>query len=314
MAELDRWSKADEVGRIEELGRALLSARDRPWTFTSVLDRVERLLALTPSPARTAAMTRLARQLPAARLRRTAAMLAQAQDAEVLLHQARSMSLELRACLLHELVLRGVAVGSWDLHGHPLSALPLDRLPGEDRLPLTHYSADGQSAGLPFGGGGRLITSAGETPKATRETTPPTMTAAVTTWLTESNGKAEAAVFTLESPLTSVGIRTLESLGLDSLAGNGLALTASTLDEVVPMLFAAAANGGAYDHGAGGAYGRAATWATVQALAAGEPAASRWWTFAAANDWFHRVAWDLGVVCVRADSRSMAILAATDED
>lgn len=241
-------------------------------------------------------------------------MLAQAQDAVVLLHQAPSMSLELRACLLHELVLRGVAVGSWDLYSHPLSALPLHRLPGEDRLPLTHYGQAGQSAELPFAPGGALITSEGETPKATRETTPPTMTAAVTTWLTESNGKAEAAVFTLESPLAAVGIRTLESLGLESLAGNGLALTEATLEDVVPMLFAAAANGGAYDHGAGGAYGRAATWATVQALAAGEAEGSRWWTFAAANDWFHRVAWDLGVVCVRPDGRSLAVLAATDED
>lgn len=106
----------------------------------------------------------------------------------------------------------------------------------------------------------------------------------------------------------------MAALGLDCLAGGGLALRQAGLDEVVAMVFGAAANGGAYDSGLGGAYGRAATWRSLSALAGGSHVGCAWWIFDAANDWFHRVTWDLGVVCLRPGGHVMAVLAATDTD
>jgi len=161
-----------------------------------------------------------------------------------------------------------------------------------------------------------LITTAGTVPSATRETTPEDMTAAVTTWLTKSNGRAEAAVFTLGSPLAAadVGIRTVESLGLDCVAGDGIALRTATLADVAAMLFNAASVGGTYDRGLGRADGRVAARRSVKALAGGAVDGCAWWTFDAANDWFERIAWDLGVLCLRPGGRGIAVLAATDED
>jgi hypothetical protein len=173
-----------------------------------------------------------------------------------------------------------------------------------------------KSSGTDLGPGADLITTAGVVPSATRETTPEDMTAVVTTWLTKSNGRAEAAVFTLDAPLAAadVGIRTVESLGLDCVAGNGLALRAATFAEVDAMLFDAAANGGAYDSGLGRTQGRIAARRSAKALAGGVVDGCAWWTFDAANDWFKRIAWDLGVLCLRPGGRGIAVLAATDED
>ncbi len=299
-AELDRWSSADEVTRLEELGHALL-AEPGHLSYGSVFEHVERLLALTPSAERAAAVVRLAARLPPRRVRWTAALLADGQPASVLL--SLDLPLELRACLVHELVLRGVPVAAqWRtrLAGHSLGELPLTPLPGETGTPTRSP----------------LITAAGAVPSATRQTTPTDITAAVTTWLTESNGRAEAAVFTLAAPLAAgdVGIRTVESLGLDCVAGNGLALRPATLPDVVPTLFTAAANGGAYDRGQGGAYGRLAAWRSVKALAGGAVEGCAWWLFDAANDWFKRLSWDLGVLCLRPGGRGVAVLAATDAD
>ncbi|GAB1508677.1 hypothetical protein JCM33774_07180 [Actinophytocola sp. KF-1] len=285
--------------RLEELGHALLAEFPH---LSGLFDRVEALLAATPSAERAAAVVRLARDLPPERVRRTAALLAAGQEASVLL--SMDLPLELGACVVHELVLRGERVpAGWRsrLAGHPLGELPLTPLPGETAAPTARTE---------------LITAAGVVPSATRRTTPGDATAAVTTWLTESNGRAEAAVFTVSAPLTAedVGIRTVESLGLDCLAGDGLALRAATLSDVVRVLFDAAANGGAYDRGQGGAYGRLAAWRSVKALAGGGVEGCAWWTFDAANDWFKRIAWDLGVLCLRAGGRGLAVLAATDAD
>lgn len=291
------------------------------------MDGVERRIALAPSAARAAAAFAIAldERMPLARLPRLAALLAQEQDPAVLLLlladlAPRTHAIELGACLLHELVLRGVSVApvadQWSarLAGHPLGALPLSPLPGEERLPLPKFRVNVHSTGMPFGPGAAEVTTAGPVPLTTRQPAPPDVTAAVTTWLTRSNGKAEAALFTLAKPLTEVGIRTMASLGLDSLAGNGIALRKATLADVVGMLFAAAASGGAYDRGLDGAYGRAATWRSVTALCDGDPAGCAWWTFDAANDWFERVAWDIGIVCLRKGGRGLAVLAATDVD
>ncbi len=302
-------------------------AGERDWRFDHAMDRVERHLVLTPSPARAEAAVALAldERLPLSRLPTLAELLAQAQDANVLLSLLADLgpgthATELGACLLHELVLRGVSVEPvatrWTtlLADHPLGSLPLTRLPGEEDLPLRRHGRNGSGMGMPYGPGSATVTATGPVPVAERQPTPPDVTAAVTTWLTRSNGRAEAALFTLATPIHDVGVHTLSALGLDCLAGGGLALRSSTLAEVTGMLFAAAATGGAYDHGLGGAYGRAATRRSVTALCDGDPVRCAWWTFDAANDWFARVAWDIGVVCLREGGRGLAVLAATDVD
>jgi hypothetical protein len=325
-AELDHWP----TDQLEALGHALVALPDSAhWAFSSVLDHVLRLLALKRDGGRAAAAVRVAvGGLAPAAVRRVAAMLAQAQREQVLVSQLAGLpdgdlGTELGACLLHEMILRRKSVtavaDAWTrrLAGHPLADLPLHALPGETRVPMANHGSGWQGTELPFGPSKvDPITLAGTVPVMSRGSTPPDMTAAVTTWLTESNGRAEAAVFTFASPLApdEVGVRTMAALGLDSLAGGGLVLRQAGLDEVVAMVFGAAANGGAYDHGLGGAYGRAATWRSMDALAGGSHVGCAWWLFDAANDWFYRVAWDLGVVCLRPGGHVMAVLAATDSD
>jgi hypothetical protein len=324
--EVDDWP----VDRLEELGHALAALpSDAHWAFGSVQEHVLRLLTLRQDADRAAAAVRVALSgLPVPTVRRMAQHLAAAQRDQVLVSLLADLpdgdlATELGACLLHEMILRRRSVAAvadaWAgrLRGHPLAGLPLHALPGETRVPLPHFGLDAQSVSLPFGPGkADPLTLAGTVPAVTREPAAEDLTAAVTTWLTQSNGRAEAAVFRLAAPLApdEVGVRTLESLGLDCLAGNGLALHRAGLDDVVPMLFGAAANGGAYDSGLGGAYGRAATWRSLDALAGGSHVGCAWWVFDAANDWFHRVAWDLGVVCLRPGGHVMAVLAATDTD
>jgi hypothetical protein len=318
-AELGDWP----VDQLEALGHALVELPDSAhhWAFGSVLDHVLRLLADTRSAGRAAAAVRIATGggLPTNEVRGLAARLAQSQPVRVLLplltrmpEDERGLGTELGACLLHEMIVRGKSVDRvadyWArrLAGHPLADLPLHPLPGEAKLPMRDFGPTGKE----------LITFAGAIPVVRRQAAPQDVTSAVTTWLTESNGRAEAALFRLSAPLApaDVGIRTLEALGLDCLADDGLALRSASLDDVMAMLFLAAASGGAYDHGLGGAYGRAATWRTLDALAGGSHVGCAWWIFDAANDWFYRVAWDLGVVCLRPGGHVMAVLAATDSD
>jgi hypothetical protein len=143
----------------------------------------------------------------------------------------------------------------------------------------------------------------GVTPVVSRENTPPEVTAAVIGWVTQSNGRAEGALFTLESPLApdEVGIRTIEALDLSCLAGGGLLLWQAKLDEVVTALVDAAAD-------------TDAAWRSVTALAGGSPAGCSWWVFEAVNSWFHRSGRDVGVVCLRRGGHVMAVVAATDPD
>src|SRR4029078_10413965 len=76
-------------------------------------------------------------------------------------------------------------------------------------------------------------------------------------------------------------------------------------DAVWGALFAAAANGGAYSSGLGGAYGRRAAWTSLAALIDAPPDApparvdelaktATFLVFGAADGWWNDVAWDIG--------------------
>jgi hypothetical protein len=41
---------------------------------------------------------------------------------------------------------------------------------------------------------------------------------------------------------------------------------------------------------------------------------SDWYSLSSTAEWFHNVAWDFGIVCLRPDKRHVAVLAASDQD
>ncbi|MFE1596864.1 DUF6183 family protein [Nocardia sp. NPDC058705] len=253
---------------------------------------------------------------------------------------------ELRACLLQELILRGVTVADHDglvrwansahWSGHPLRVLPFERTPFEHGLALRQFSQHGSSVGLPF--------SADTSPALSRrtrlalprakETTHPAvadrLAQAVANWKRESNGRIESRTFALGSvpdPATTAAL--MDTLSLECLharhpSATDLVVTPSTPGQVWSMLFAAAANGGAYNHGEGAAYGRLRAWRSLGALCGATEFDTidhvtrlardcHWFTFEADTAWFERVAWDIGIVALTPEP-ALSILAATDTD
>jgi Family of unknown function (DUF6183) len=174
------------------------------------------------------------------------------------------------------------------------------------------------------------------------------MTAAVRPWSDGKSGKVEAKVFTLEPRVSAsaVGSWLLRALPLESTTATARLNVSRTGPEgIFGPLFSAASNGGAYSSGLGGAYGRLAAWTSLGALVGApvlghvQPGApvlggvlpsastsasieaidalagsSACLTFRAPGPWFHDVAWDLGVLVLRSDGRTVAVLAATDTE
>ena len=118
------------------------------------------------------------------------------------------------------------------------------------------------------------------------------------------------------------------SLGLDCLSGTKakqVHISSSSASRALSFLFSAASGGGAYSGPPRGAHGRLAAWQSLAGLVGARDDASvetvaalakqcTWWEFTAENDWFFQVAWDLGLVALRPQGRSLAVLAATDTD
>jgi hypothetical protein len=152
--------------------------------------------------------------------------------------------------------------------------------------------------------------------------------AAVRGWTDGWDGQFEGHVFQLDRPLAAdaVGKLWFSRLPADSL--NAALVTATWSLNCVPTsgalgaLFTAAQGGGAYTHGEWGAYGRLHAWRSLGALVGCAPTARaeevaaealrcEWFDFGG-TEWFDRAAWDLGLMCVRPDRRTVALLAATD--
>ncbi|MGI5239951.1 DUF6183 family protein [Dactylosporangium sp. CA-139066] len=304
-----------------------------PWQYRSIFDRVVRLLAL--SPGTVADAVRLLAVVGEGRpLRFSAALLASGHGAGQLQPALGAAAPnELRACLLHELVLRGSDVepgwtGEAWWREHPLAWLPAKLTALEGRPKVTRYTLDGGRAGLLpavptcFEEGGGPVPAARET---TTEQEAAAIGAAVRNWATESNGHVAAHTYALDGTLRPGAVgATLRGLGLECLQGFG-GLGSCTAGDAWQQLFAAASAGGAYNAGEYGAYGRLAAWRSAGALA-GAPAgasaaeteritrASAWYGFAGETDWFRRDGWDIGLAAVSPDGRRLALLAATDTD
>ncbi|KOT35917.1 hypothetical protein ADK41_23645 [Streptomyces caelestis] len=348
-----------DVAFVADLGIALAdrygSSAARIWQYRSVFDRLLRLLTMAPGPGHAEQAVRLVsaaspdnRKL----VRYAASLLAEGQTPHDLTFvfaggsSRAAASEELRACLVHEMVLRGVmiaespAIEAWATsphwRHHPLAWMPLELSVIEEKPPLPSYSVGGGSYSMPYGpqdGPGVTLGSVTHLPQVTDTTTEEfseAAAAAVANWTEESNGRSEAGMYDLAEPVEPEGLPDLlVTLGLECLSRvsprKRLALSSCRAEHAWRMLFAAASTGGAYNNGEYGAYGRLAAWRSVAALS-GVPTAAPvseveenaqacgWYSFGAATKWFERVAWDIGLVSVAPGARRMAVLAATDTD
>lgn len=254
---------------------------------------------------------------------------------------------EEQSCLLHELVVRErehAALPGALAHaarmkerGHPLAWLPLRLLFTDAFLPsfARHFSANGGSSGggtISYGGALEATAVPFDAPRViTNEELPPESPAyaAVRSWEIDSNGRLEACVFCLDRELSASTVSRLWFTRLPaasvngSIAGTGWFVNRAAAANTLGALFAAAQSGGAYSRGEFGAYGRLHAWQSLGALAGCAPDASaedvaravercEWFSFGG-SAWFDGIL-DLGAICVRADRRTVALLAATDTD
>lgn len=359
------WNMAErrldqgDAAFVADLGMALAdrygSSAAQVWQYRSVFDRVLRLLTTTAGQEHVEQALRLvAAASPGNRklVRYAASLLADGQTAKDLAvafvggSSRAAASEELRACLVHELVLRGMtiaespAIEAWATsphwRHHPLAWLPLELSVIEEAPPLPSYSVGGASYPMPYGpqdGPGVALGSDTPLPQVTETTTEEfseAATAVVANWAEESNGRSETGTYELAEPVEAEILpRLMTALGLECLSGVGprkrFALSACRPEHAWRMLFAAASTGGAYNNGVYGAYGRLAAWRSLTALSGlsmtapvGEVEQNiqecDWYSFGAATKWFECVAWDIGLMSVAPGARRIAVLAATDTD
>jgi uncharacterized protein (TIGR02996 family) len=261
--------------------------------------------------------------------------------------QPDAQKFEEQSCRLHESVLRECvpsaipgALGHaarMNERGHPLAWLPLALLGPDGELPrrVPRFGTAGTlSYGTLRAGDPLPIRALGPDVPAvigSEALAPESPTfAAVRGWAEESNGALEGHVFRLDRPLDAAAVGRLwfSRLPADSL--NAALVNANWSVNRLPTsgalgaLFGAAHGGGAYGRREWGAYGRLHAWQSLGALAgcaptlrvevvAAEALRCEWFDFDGTN-WFNHIAWDLGLICVRPDRRTVALLAATDTD
>ncbi|MFI0448629.1 DUF6183 family protein [Actinomadura sp. 6N118] len=330
----DRRLEAGDAAFVADLGIALHQAADRTWQFGSVFDHVLRLLATTPGRANVEQVVRLdAATGSHRRTRYVASVLGSCQSPSDLavIFDAPDASEELRACIVHELVLRGEPVAQPAGTSHPLSWLPLSRSPVERDPNLPRYSTQGSSASLPFGPTNQPTTPPTTTSLTALEITTPTrqasMAKAVANWADASNGRIEARAFEADAPIESPHalLGSLDLACLEGLDQTGLSVSPQPASRAWQILFSAASTGGAYPSALYGAYGRLAAWQSMAGMAGAADDAPfdeverlvnecTWYTFETRTAWFEQVAWDIGLVAVEPGARRLTVLAATDTD
>jgi hypothetical protein len=257
--------------------------------------------------------------------------------------------LEFLACLTQEALIRGtnlarlaeIAIIWRSLRevNSPLQRLPLQLTPLEGRLRnyVPEFSGSGSGSRptpacilseLPIG----PLRSLQERLTLSEVTDPAgaaRIGAAVRNWKGESNGEFEARVFNVSQAIREHGLATesLLSLRLKCLQGanpESVQMAQLSPEQAINSLFAAAANGGAYNWGLGAAYGRLAAWQSAGSMAGAAETDSvedlaalarrcQWLWFTATSDWFYSIQ-DMGLIAIRPDRMSLAVLAATDTD
>lgn len=219
----------------------------------------------------------------------------------------------------------------------PLTWLPLHRMDIEETITFPSYGNGGSVAHLATSSiSGKLEkqptqNTPGKPFTAVEQSLNPEAAArCVRSWTKGSNGKFEAKLFETSVPISAADISTkqLLKLRLDCLAKampSAVKLETSKTENIFHIAFSAASNGGAYTQGEGGAYGRLAAWQSLAELtgvradgtfddAYKAVKQSDWYSLSSTSEWFHNVAWDFGIVCLRPDKRHVSVLAASDED
>ncbi|WP_369185662.1 DUF6183 family protein [Streptomyces sp. Y1] len=255
--------------------------------------------------------------------------------------RTRRVREELRACLVHELVLRGAPVArlreavAWaeaspHWADHPLAWLPWTLAPFEGEPAVPKFFRGGMAGGVGYGlPEGEPLAGSGASAAVPVEIgeDAPDLTAAVRRWARRHNGRIEAAVFLADAELAPDALPgTLAELPLDCLDGLRMrpVVVPTAATEVWQRLFAAASVGGGHPNEFWhGAYGRLAAWRSMAALAGADPDASpeevirrvedcTWYGFRVSTDWWVEDFMDFGVLALGPGRRRLAVLAATD--
>jgi len=228
--------------------------------------------------------------------------------------------------------------------GHPLAHLPLTLMSTEayvDECVQAYVDPDAPAPArpsivdigldVPRWPGGELDVSSIETSPddALR------LTGVFDDWKDGSNGRTDCAQFVASTDIDvdRLSIEAIASLPAACLKDflnhidrtDILYLTDRPMKIISPpwmymTLLSAATRGGAYTYGFPSSYGRLAVWQSITALVglpADTPIADvdaavhrcQWISFTALSSWFYDVAWDVGLVCVREDRRTIAVLA-----
>lgn len=349
-----------DVAFVGELGARLAerhaAAREQVRESDRQLALVMRVLALTPGRAGLERLLQLLddEHTTGAGLPQpfVASLLAEHQQvadltAAVLGRRDRYRLDELRACLFHELLLRGVDVDafqgrdvySW-LYGrigpHRFTWLPARRrdLEAGADFPVRRVNggAHGTATGVPAKG----------------RVDPPTPRTAETSTLRDVAtydvyetivgavrgggwGDCEAWVFRPDEPVppdrVPALLPTLPMPCVDGLGPTGrFEVAVRPVDEIWRLLFGVASMGGMWGSGAHGAYGRLWAWRSMGGLCGAPEGASAeeveslarlttWFHFEADAEWFHNdIDSDFGIAALSPDGRRIAVLAATDTD
>ncbi|GHI06321.1 hypothetical protein AQI88_18435 [Streptomyces cellostaticus] len=266
------------------------------------------------------------------------------EDALYVLRDGGDENQELRACLFHELLLRGVdSEKLLPPHGfrpepawHALAWLP-DRLADmEHGAGFPRRSYRGEAGGSHY----RLLTAPIRVdPSARRAAAGYSLRDATSPHTVESIGGPpeiggwgayEAREFVADQPIPRDDVlAVLTTLPLDCVKGLGdndrFEGEPCSLDTVWQTLYATVSSGGMYTLGAFGAYGRLSAWGALAGLCGAERSAGAqeverqaracaWYRFEADSEWFHNEMDDYGIAALTPDGRRLAVLAATDTD
>ncbi|MCX4545430.1 DUF6183 family protein [Streptomyces sp. NBC_01565] len=352
-------ARQGDMGYVGELGARLAQGLDaaakQVSAYTDGLARVVRILALTPGRDSLTELIRLldehgpfGRAGTGAPL--VASLLAEAHRpadlAELLYDRAERDELdELRSCLFHELLLRGVDMAAlrplrdWPASRpgwHFLSWLPADLRPFESGARFPSRSIDGGGTGsgsTRLGEEGRLDPP---TPRTTERSplrdiaTAEVHEAIVAVPEGAEFGNSGAWVFALDEPLDPSLVPALvPTLPMPCVAGLGptarFEIARRPLEDIWQILFSTVSMGGCYGRQALGAFGRRKVWWSLAGLSGAPLGASAeeveryavqstWFRFECDSGWFHNEFQDYGIAALSPDRRRIAVLAATDTD
>lgn len=368
MSDLDAltWSQAEQRARqgdatsMRELGEKLAAqhteAARQVREYERQLAHVVRVLALTPGRDSLGHLLHLLDETRPSTGRRpvlpfVASLLAEhhpVADLAATVFERRALDHleELRDCLFHELVLRGVdadafeALRAWTIvrpGWHALAWLPVRRRGIEAVADFPRRSVNGSSFGVPS-----------QLPVEGHRVDPPTPRTSERSALRDMAtrdvhesivaavragewGNHGAWVFLLDEPVAPERVPALlPTLPMPCVDGLGpedrFEVVIRPPDEIWRLLFATASMGGMFDSGVHGGYGRLWAWRSIAGLCGAPVGASAeevedrarqctWFHFEADTEWFHGdIDSDYGIAALSPDRRRIAVLAATDTD